>query len=64
MPRITVSDLQRRGAEIFDELEATGKPVVIFRKALPVAILRPFDDADMELLKAQGKGKEAKHGKR
>ncbi len=66
MPRITVSDLQRRGAEIFDELEQTGKPVVIFRRGLPVAVLRSLKEDDIVLKDdiPTLAGKEGKHGKR
>ncbi len=66
MPRITVSDLQRRGAEIFDQLEETGKPVVIFRRGLPVAVLRPLKEDDIVLRDdiPASTGKEGKrHGK-
>ena len=58
----TVTDLQRRGTQIIAELEATGKEVVIFKKGLPVAVLRPWTEKD--ILLAEHAGKEGKHGKR
>ena len=58
----TVTDLQRRATQIIAELEATGKEVVIFKKGKPVAVLRPWSEDD--ILLAEHRGKEGKHGKR
>ncbi len=56
----TVSQLQREATRIVAEVVETKAEVVITRNGLPVAILRPFSERDLEAVPR----KEGKHGKR
>jgi antitoxin (DNA-binding transcriptional repressor) of toxin-antitoxin stability system len=40
---VTIRDLARNAAAIFDELSAEGRPLVVTRGGIPVASLQPLD---------------------
>ena len=58
----TVSELQRQATRIVAELETTREEVVITKKGLPVAVLRPLGKDELQLVPAKKGGK--RHAKR
>lgn len=43
-----IRDLARQASQVIDEVEKTGKPVLITRYGKPVAALVPVDETDLE----------------
>lgn len=61
MKFVTVSELRANAPAIINEMEKTGKPVIITKRGKPSALIRLVSEDEIKLDSKEG---ELKHGKK